>query len=137
MYNPYQPNPYMPQYQNPYQARLDALTQPQNYPMQSPQPGGLIRVTGMDGAKAYQMGPNSATALFDANEDVFYVKTTDGASFPTIRAFRFEPIENAPAQSTEYVTRQEFEALKGMILNAQQPVPEQPQKPAGGSKTGK
>lgn len=66
------------------------------------QPGmQLIRVTGMDGAKAYQMPPNSVVPLFDADNDVMYVKSTDGAGFPTIRAFAFQPIENPTPQTLE------------------------------------
>lgn len=76
----------------------------------------LIRVTGLDGAKAYQMTPNSAVALFDGNEDIFYIKTTDGAGFPTIRAFKFEPIETNTS-SVEYVSRSEFEALRKEITH--------------------
>ena len=41
----------------------------------------LIRVTGMDGAKAYQMPPNSVVPLFDADNDIMYIKSTDGAGF--------------------------------------------------------
>lgn len=52
----------------------------------------ITRVTGEEGAKAYQMAPNSSAALFDGNEDIFYLKTTDGAGFPTIRKFKFEEI---------------------------------------------
>lgn len=59
----------------------------------------LIRVTGMDGAKAYQMPPNSVVPLFDADNDIVYVKSTDGAGFPTIRAFAFQPIENPTPQT--------------------------------------
>lgn len=104
---------YMPRQQfQPYQM------QPQ-FPPQQPQ--GLIRVTGIDGAKAYQMPPNSVTALFDGESDVFYVKSTDGAGFPTIKAFAFSPLEAVQPQS-DFVTRQEFEELKGMILNGKQSV---------------
>lgn len=53
----------------------------------------LIRVTGMDGAKAYQMPPNSVVPLFDADNDIMYVKSTDGTGFPTIRAFAFQAVE--------------------------------------------
>lgn len=111
-------SPYTQQAQNPY---MDRLAQ-----MQPPQPrDGLIRVTGMDGARAYQMPPNSAVALFDGGQDVFYVKTTDGAGFPTIRAYSFQPMEQAQAMgANEYVTRAEFEQLKEMIAHGKQPVPE-------------
>ena len=92
--------------------------QPQ-FPPQQPQ--GLIRVTGIDGARAFQMPPNSVTALFDGENDVFYVKSTDGAGVPTIKAFAFSPLEATQPQS-DFVTRQEFEELKGMILNGKQSV---------------
>lgn len=55
----------------------------------------LIRVTGMEGAKAYRMPPNSVVPLFDADNDIMYVKSTDGAGFPTIRTFAFQPIETS------------------------------------------
>lgn len=100
-----------------------------------PQGNGLIRVTGMDGAKAYQMPPNSVVALFDGNEDIFYIKTSDGAGFSTIKPFRFSPMEETttPAvNSTEFATKQELvslqqeiEEMKGMISNGKQSVPEQ------------
>lgn len=111
-------SPYTQQSQNPYMDRLAQMQPP-------PQPrDGLIRVTGMDGARAYQMPPNSAVALFDGGQDVFYVKTTDGAGFPTIRAYSFQPMEQVQAMgANEYVTRAEFEQLKEMIVHGKQPVP--------------
>ena len=87
---------------------------------------GLVRVTGIEGARAYQLPPNSDIPLFDANEDVMYVKTTDGAGFPTIRCFRFEPIDAMPpADTARFVTREEFDALKEAIENGKQPVQQQ------------
>lgn len=86
---------------------------------------GLVRVTGIEGAKAYQLPPNSSMPLFDGNDDIMYVKTTDGAGFPTIRSFRFEPIvEQMPdtQQGTIFATKQDFEELKGMIQNVQQSI---------------
>ena len=120
-YQPFQPGT----------AQQFAMDQMQQYQqrVQTQQPGTqLIRVTGMEGAKAYQMPPNSAVPLFDADSDVMYVKTTDGAGFPTIRAFEFKPIED-PASATgsdQYVTRAEFDqtmaVIKEAISGAQQPV---------------
>lgn len=90
-------------------------------------PRQLIRVSGMEGARAFQMVPNEVVALFDEGDDVLYVKSTDGAGFPTIRRFRFVEESDAPAQSqpssNEFVTRAEFEELKGwMMANGKQPV---------------
>jgi hypothetical protein len=81
----------------------------------------LIRVTGIEGAKAYQMPANSIVPLFDDQNDIMYVKSTDGAGFPTIRTFAFTPIENQAPQP-EYVTRAEFNELKEMIENGKQSV---------------
>lgn len=87
----------------------------------------LVRVTGMDGAKAYQMGANSAVVLFDENEPIFYIKSTDGAGFPTITPYSFVEMTGTTPESvtTDYVSRAEFddvvkelETLKGMITNA-------------------
>ena len=104
----------------------------------SQQGNGLIRVTGMEGAKAYQMPPNSVAALFDDANDIFYVKSTDGAGFPTIRVFDFFEHKEQPVTVQQsinhetYATKQELqnlqgqlEELKGVLFNAQQPVPEQ------------
>lgn len=79
----------------------------------------LIRVTGIEGAKAYQMYPNSTVALFDSNEDLMYIKSTDGAGFPTIRTFKFEELTEFSKNSensidmSNYITREELtEILK-------------------------
>lgn len=105
-----------------YNPQSTFLPQRQNFQMPQQmmqQPMSLTRVTGVDGAKAFQMPPNSVAALFDGGEDVFYIKSTDGAGFPTIKAFAFSPID-AKASQGEYVTRREFEELKGMIVNGKQ-----------------
>lgn len=110
------------------------MQQPAN-PMQFAQqlmngyrPTQLIRVTGMDGAKAYQMAPNSCVPLFDADKDIMYVKSTDGAGFPTIRTFSFAPIEVKQASTTEYVTRSELEeferSIREMVENGKQLISE-------------
>ena len=54
-----------------------------------------MRVNGYQGAQAYQMGANDAAVLFDANEDIFYKKITDGAGFANIEIYSY-----APAQKT-------------------------------------
>lgn len=98
------------------------FNQPQN-PQQNMQqtPGAtLIKVSGMEGAKAFQMPPNAAVALFHESEDIMYVKTTDGAGFPTIHTFRFEPYEEDSVKVEQYVTLDEFNRFKEEILNGKQ-----------------
>ena len=75
----------------------------------------LIRVTGIDGAKAYQMPANSTVALFDNNEDLMYIKMTDGAGFPTIRTFKFTEVVDSNLHTNEdsnFVSQSEFETFK-------------------------
>ena len=103
---------YQPMYQ-PYQPTWTGQQLVQQY--QQPV-NGLVSVTGIEGARAYQLPPNSSMPLFDANEDVFYVKTTDAGGYPTIRRFTFrpdEPAQSAPAPA--YVTREEFDALAARV----------------------
>ena len=111
-------------FQNPY-ASLMGQNQFYNPQMMNPTPGqpqeqtqSLIRVNGIDGAKAYQMTANSTVALFDSNEDVMYVKSTDGAGFPSIRTFYFTEKVNAEVKSpdVEYISREEFEEFKKELM---------------------
>lgn len=108
-------------FQNPYASLMPQPMQNQQYsqPFQTiPQMNNqqnLIRVNGVEGAKAYQMSPNSTVALFDGNDDIMYIKTTDGAGFGNIRMFRFTEMQestNQTSQSVDYVSREEFENLK-------------------------
>lgn len=78
----------------------------------------ITRVTGEEGAKAYQMAPNSSAALFDGNEDIFYLKTTDGAGFPTIRKFKFEEIQAKtpePAEESGLCSAMNFNGLENSV----------------------
>lgn len=107
------------QFQNPYTALLgqNQYYNQQNY--QQEQAQNLIRVNGIDGAKTYQMPANSTVALFDSNEDIMYIKTTDGAGFPSIRTFNFVEIKQneKSSASQDYISRKEFEEFKKELMN--------------------
>ena len=110
-------NPYMPYIQQ--QMKQNQFSQFQQTQPQIPTQN-LIRVNGIDGAKAYQMTPNSTVALFDSNEDIMYVKSTDGAGFPQIRKFKFVEIQESQtqqAENTNFVSREEFENFKKEIMS--------------------
>lgn len=85
---------------------------------------GLTRVTGMQGAKMFQLPANSRVALFDDTEDIVIIKMTDGAGFPTYRRARLDWLPDEP--ENDYMTRAEFQKqfdeLKGLILNGKQSV---------------
>ena len=125
MYNPTYYNPFSnSNFQNPYNNMMNNNQNIQNMPSYASNTG-LIRVTGMDGAKAYQMSANSVVALFDSNEDILYIKSTDGANFPTIKTFKFIPYEvseNTP--NTDFISREEFENFKQEVKTyAEQLIP--------------
>lgn len=111
MYNPYLNN-YAQNNYTPYNAQNAMYNAPMNQGQQ------LIRVNGLEGAKAYQMGANSTVALFDSNNDIMYVKNTDGAGFGSIRAFKFSEMDlNSSAPVAEYATKNELEQLRQEVKN--------------------
>lgn len=111
-------------FQNPYASLMpqnqfypQSMNNQQIIPQEQPQ--NLIRVNGIDGAKAYQMPANSTVSLFDSNEDIMYIKNTDGAGFPSIRMFRFEEIKETTKkeEKQDYISRKEFEEFKKELMN--------------------
>ena len=122
--NPYIVNPQFNQ-QNQMQNYLDRLN---SYGMQQQAQTNsqLIQVNGIESAKAYPTTPNSTVALFDTNDDILYIKSTDASNFPTIRKFRFkeESLEVQTQPSVQYVTLDEFNKFKEEILNGKQFVSE-------------
>lgn len=76
----------------------------------------LTRVNGIEGAKAFQVMPRETVALFDGNDDIFYIKSADDGGFPTIKAYRFAEIDLTGAKPTnDYVTKSEFEELRNEV----------------------
>ena len=111
-------------FQNPYASLIPQnqyynpqMNNQQIFPQEQPQ--NLIRVNGIDGAKAYQMNANSTVALFDSNEDIMYIKNTDGAGFPSIRMFKFEEVNEITKseEKQDYISRKEFEKFKKELMN--------------------
>ena len=100
---------YTPNYQNGLQGQIKSLT----------------RVNGLEGAKACQIMPRETVALFDGNDDIFYIKSADDGGFPTIKAYRFDEIDLTGAKPTnDYVTKSEFEELRNEVKKyAEQSIP--------------
>ena len=80
-----------------------------------PQVNGLIGVRGKEGAMAYPLPPNSAVPLFDEDEDVLYIKRTDGAGFATLRVFECHERELVDETESSPITRREFDELMAKI----------------------
>jgi len=79
----------------------------------------LIKVNGIEGARMYPVVPNSRIALFDANEDIFYIKSADAGGYAAIESYEFHRKEPAaPAvESNKYVTVEDFEKFKEELTN--------------------
>lgn len=112
MWNPYNP-------QNPYQAQS---------PYQPPQRGEIIKVNGRGGAEAFQLMPNSSILLLDANDPIVWLKTTDGAGYPTLIPYTITPYQQPPEiTNADLLVR--IEKLEEMLnakpdfANAGQPEP--------------
>lgn len=95
----------MPQFQNPYQQY--------NQYQQRQQTNGITWVQGIEGAKAYQLLPNSNIILMDSeNDGRFYIKTSDNVGMCNLRLFSYQEITSQPTPQVDlsnYVTRQELE----------------------------
>ena len=93
----------------------------QNYP-QSQSTNGINWVQGIEGAKAWQLQPNSNIILLDSeNDGKFYIKTSDNVGMCNLRVFKYEEITNVPKQNSEldlseYVKRSELESLIKSII---------------------
>ena len=111
-------------YQNPYmgyqpfgmQQPMQQQSMQQQQPMQQQSVHGFVYVTGIEGAKAFQMPPNSEMPLFDSTtENRMFIKTTDGAGFPTIKVARCTPEESQPETHVEYASIEDVNALRREI----------------------
>lgn len=102
---------------NQYQQQMQ-----QTNPVQMPQPtnNSIIWVQGEEAAKAYLVAPNTTVQLWDSENQTIYLKSADGSGMPTMRIIDYTerntapkpPVQAPQAQTVEYVTRDEFEALK-------------------------
>ncbi len=80
-------------YNNPYQPYINSFM---------PQRQEVVRVNGRNGANAYQMAPNSSILLLDETAPVIWLKTTDGASYPTITGYTITPLEEELSKDNTY-----------------------------------
>ena len=61
-----------------------------------PQKHEVIKVSGRGGAETFQMLPNSSVLLLDETAPLVWLKTTDGAGYPTITPYTIEPYQPEP-----------------------------------------
>ena len=105
-------NPYTGRYENvsPTQQNPFAGYTPQYanaYPSEQ-----IIKVNGIDGARALQLGPNSSKIVLDETKDNrLYLCMTDGAGFKTVRPMRCE-FEDLPQPSVDNTSADRLAAVE-------------------------
>lgn len=117
----YDPQYYNPLYaENPYRQMAPQMMQ-QRRTMQPQFVGDqLIKVSGEASimALANNMGPNSRLQAFDANDDFFYIITTDGAGYPSWQTYDFFLRDNAPQPAPDYATQEDLNSLRTEMKEA-------------------
>lgn len=81
-----------------------------------PQTNNIMWVQGVEGAKAYQLAPNTNAMLMDSeNDGIFYIKTSDNIGMCNLRVFKYEEIKGTPTtpqiDTSQFVTRAELNEL--------------------------
>ena len=84
----------------------------------------VVRVNGKNGAEAYQMAPNSSILLLDETAPIIWLKTTDGASYPTVTGYMISPIKEKPVIEDSGVYARLEERIKKLedMVNAKSDV---------------
>lgn len=91
-----------------------------NFLNYQPQKNGINWVQGVEGAKAFQLMPNSNTVLMDSeNDGIFYIKICDNIGMCSLRKFRYQEIIDEPQQTNQYVTRDELMNILKELKNEQ------------------
>ena len=91
-----------------------------NFLNYQPQKNGINWVQGIEGAKAFQLMPNSNTVLMDSeNDGIFYIKVCDNIGMCSLRKFRYQEIIDEPQQTNQYVTRDELMNILKELKNEQ------------------
>ena len=82
---------------------------------------GITWVQGIEGAKAYQLMPNSNAILMDSeNDGRFYIKVSDNVGMCNLRIFSYEEITDTPSTDmSQYVTKDELNTLIQNLLGGQ------------------
>lgn len=130
-YMPYTPGMMPAGLSNPMdiQNRIQQLQQMQQQYQSTTQDGqqtnvNWIRVSGIEGARSQLVQFGSTVWMLDNNLPFIYVKSVDKMGTPDIKAYRFEevPIDalTNTSNTSEYVTRQEFNALLEKLNDSSQ-----------------
>lgn len=78
----------------------------------------VVRVNGRNGAEAYMLPPNSSALLLDETAPIIWLKTTDGAGYPSLSAYDIAPHqEEQPPKAANLSELEERVAKLEEVLN--------------------
>jgi hypothetical protein len=107
-----------------YQQQLGQMQPQGQQPGQGSPQSPIIWVSGETGAKAYMLAPNTTLPLWDSENQVIYLKSTDASGMPSMKILDYTirnntpPIqEKEPEANTDYVTHEEFKKFERSIRN--------------------
>ena len=107
----YQPQMMYPQMQSPsYQAPI----QPQAMPNQGTQNPNMIWVQGEAGAKAFTVAPNVTIPLWDSENQVIYIKTTDNTGIPSMKILDYTVRQQGEARKNDLTEKPDID-LSGFV----------------------
>lgn len=75
----------------------------------------LLQVNGLEGARNYPVSPNCRVVLFDSNQDIFYIKSTDSGGYPSISTFQFSAVQEQNTQLQNFATKDDLGAVLAQI----------------------
>lgn len=78
-------------YQNPYLNPFGMMP----YQQQTQPASQVVKVNGENGARTYQMGPNSSALLLDESGLLVWLVTSDGAGYKTVTPYDITPHQEA------------------------------------------
>lgn len=88
-------------YGNQFGFQMNPQFMPQSQPMQTwgqnLQRQEIVRVNGENGAKTYQLPPNSSALLLDESAPLVWLVQTDGAGYKTAVPYTIAPYQAQPA----------------------------------------
>lgn len=90
------------------------------YPHQPVQQSSIIWVQGEAGAKSYLVAPNNTVQLWDSENQVIYLKSSDASGMPSMKILDYTIRESSqPNQpqvlTNDFVTRDELKAFEEKI----------------------
>ena len=116
---------------NPYVNSMNTYANRFTQPFSTQQNNGINWVQGIEGAKAWQLAPNSNVMLLDSDtEGRFYIKVSDNVGMCTLRIFDYVEVTNSANRNTNsnttqidmshYVTKSELQEVLNSLTSSKE-----------------